>query len=71
MLTNLLSTGAISEHVYEEVVTEIDAALVVEAEPDDAEPDPNAGTGGGGADGRRHGGMTSSGHLLRSACLQE
>jgi len=39
MLTNLLNTGAISEHVFEEVVTEIDAALVAEAEPDDAEPD--------------------------------
>ena len=38
MLTNILNTGAISEHVFEELVTEVDAALVGQEVIDGAAP---------------------------------
>jgi CPA1 family monovalent cation:H+ antiporter len=45
MLTNLLNTGVISEHVYEELVTQVDGALVGELPPDEAAPAMNTTPG--------------------------
>ena len=42
MPANLLNTGVISEHVYEELVTHVDAALVGELPSDDPDPGKNA-----------------------------
>ena len=43
MLTNLLNTGAISEHVFEELVTEVDAALVGQEVIDGVAPKDSTG----------------------------
>ncbi len=45
MLTNLFNTGVISEHVYEELVTQVDGALVGGLPPDEAAPAMNTTPG--------------------------